>query len=179
MSIGPDQLTIGIEIKMLVNEIKRLFIACATVFIFGCDAAETNSENLGVLDDSAAYVTTVSSYRFIYNDSPGVSISFSTGTLEECTITFAKKSLIEKKKLETLESEVGEIDLSCLSSGDLYMLDDTEKTYASMDIIKLNKSKAMVVVSGALYAVRSKKSTKINGIELFVTGENLENLLNK
>lgn len=196
---------------MLVKEIKRLFIACTTVFIFGCDAAETNSENSDALNDSTAYsaggeqsytedsggsesdnydsgddesgsdtgVTAVSSYNFTYNDSPGVSISFSTDTLEECTITFAKKSLVEKQKLETLKPEVGEVDLSCLSSGDLYMLDDTEKTYASMDIVKLNKSKATVVVSGSLYAVRSKKSAKMDDVELSVTDENLEYLLAK
>ncbi|WP_086934044.1 hypothetical protein [Agarilytica rhodophyticola] len=186
---------------MLTKEMKSLLMVFATAFVIGCDSGSnedldetsyTSAEDSDAQYTSADYddsdesaeetttgVTSVSSYQFTYNDKPGVSISFSTDTLEECTVTFAKDSLTEDKKLETSKAEVGDLDLSCLSTGDLYMLDDSDKTFASMNIVTLNKNKAKIVVSGSLYAVRSKKTAKMEDVELSVIDENLEYLLAK
>ncbi len=139
-----------------------------------CDGSPGSDSSVTVGDQGdSANILSVSNYPFTFNDKPGVNINFSTDEYEECTVTFAKSSVKVGFQTQTDKSEGGMMDLSCLTGGGLYMLDDSELTHAQMRIDAIDDKKATLIVAGKLYAIRDKKRLELEDTTLIISGSNL------
>lgn len=143
---------------------KKLHILLIAIYagLLGCGGEKTQAAETG----QKGKVLRVNDYEFIFNDQPGRNITFSIPSVNECTLIFAKPSFAKNFAANVKLAENGQLDLSCLTDTGLYILNDSQQTFASIHIQELTSEKATIVVEGYLYAVRKKDYLTLDKVVL-------------
>ena len=132
--------------------LSAVLLLCSTLGACGGESTQAHYD---------AKVITVSSELFTFNDRTGKFVTFLSENTGECSITMFASDFKSGTQKRTDQPE-GDIDISCLHDGDLFMLDQDKDTFAQVSVAGENKLEFSV--SFNLRSPRTKNTLKADNI---------------
>ncbi|MCW8877361.1 MAG: hypothetical protein OQK04_17220 [Kangiellaceae bacterium] len=160
------------------SSFKCYVILVASLFVAACgmDAGnvESGESNLAGGDAPEFVVTSVSDYKFMFNDHEvGGIINFASKQLSHCTLAFASRNFVAGYEAKIFQENDKDFDLSCINDKDSFQLDPSDSTSASMKVVDSNK----VILDFELVGLNSREKVKKNDVTLKLSEAQLRTLL--
>jgi hypothetical protein len=140
------------------NKLNILFLLALFFSASSCSEPENRAnQKQSSKPDHEFTVSGINDYDFLFNETDSdAAITFNSNELKECRLSFIRANFNLGYTTRITKLGEGNIDLTCRTDQELFILSDDNSTYTEMKITELDK-KASITLSFSLLSLRTKK----------------------
>lgn len=152
------------------TKVNLLFVAIAIIAVSACSENSTATQ-------SDIEVIGVNDYEFFYNDTEkGGSVFFKTAEFEKCNLSFLKSALKQGNEIKVSLPETGNINISCLTSSDIFSVNESGDSFVKMKVAQLT-SKAQINLDFSLVGFNEGDIVTRKNLLIDITEKQLETIM--